>query len=356
MTTTLIDIYRKKIDAEEIHSDEKQQQAIVALQKIYDALVQRKNNWFSLKRPIVEGVYLYGRVGTGKTFLMDLFYQTLPLSRKMRMHFHQFMRMVHEKLKIVEGQKNPLKILAKEMAKQVDVICFDEFLVVNIVDAMLLGNLLEALYAEGMTLLMTSNVYPDELYKDGLQRERFLPAIELIKKYNDIICVDSGIDYRQGKADYDRAYFYPQSTEMQEMLFSRFRELAGSPIEFQKNILINQRPIKTVYAAEKAVWFDFLILCSIPRSQLDYLVLAKEYPYVFLSNLRIVQHGESDLICNFINLIDVFYDARVKLYILADVPFEKLYTKGLETFAFQRTESRLAEMQSRSYLKEPVRY
>lgn len=348
-------LYQAAVAANQIHYDENQWCAVLKLQQVFEELQTKEQHrhWFG--KPQIAGVYLYGNVGTGKTYLMDLFYQALPIEKKLRMHFHQFMKMVHDKLKLLQGKKNPLQILAKELAKQAHVICFDEFFVVNIVDAMLLGNLFQALYQEKITLLMTSNVFPDELYKDGLQRERFVPVIELIKKNNAVIKVDSGIDYRQGKADYDRAYFYPQSPETQELLLSRFRECAGGSIEIKSTITLNQRSVQTLYVGQQAIWFDFLKLCSIPRSQRDYLALSEKYPYVFLSNLRPIQKSENDLICNFINLIDVFYDAKIKLFILAQVPLNQIYAAGGEQFAFQRTESRLMEMQAQSYLQAPLR-
>ena len=350
MSTVLLDAYTQAVSQKKIHFDQKQWGTLQALQDIYDKFVLRdsKHYWFS--KPFIPGVYLYGHVGTGKTFLMDLFYNLLPTKRKMRMHFHVFMKMVHDKLKELEGHKNPLDLLASEMAKDVDVICFDEFFVENIVDAMLLGNLLQALYNQTITFLTTSNVYPDELYKNGLQRERFIPAIELLKKNNTLFNVDSGIDYRQEKFDYDRAYFHPESAEMEEILLSRFKELAHSPIEYQKMMTLNDRPIQTRYLGKEAVWFDFLSLCKIPRSQLDYLTLSKLYPYLFLSQLRPIQKNESDLIVNFINLIDVFYDAHIRLFICATVPMSDIYQEKAHEFAFERTKSRLIEMQSPDYL------
>jgi cell division protein ZapE len=266
------------------------------------------------------------------------------------MHFYKFMEMVQERLREVQGKKNPLKVVAKEIAEKARVICFDEFFVVNIVDAMILGNLFTELFAQGITLITTSNVIPNDLYKDGLQRESFMPAIDLLNKYCQLINVDSGIDYRVDKADYDRAYFYPQDLDMKEMLRSKFNSLAGSKVEIAKTVIIEERPVKALYVAEKAIWFDFQALCGIPRCQRDYLALSKQYDNVFMSGLRHIKRTEHDLINNFVKLVDVFYDASTNLIILSSVPIKEIYTEGEMAFEFQRTESRLLEMQSEGYL------
>ena len=349
-TTQLKQAYQQAIDDGKIKSDENQLKALDLLQSIADQLnSNKKPSWFL--RPLkIKGAYLYGAVGTGKTFLMDLFYGQVETDRKLRMHFYQFMQMVHEKLKDLEGKKNPLNILAKEMAKQVRLICFDEFFVVNIVDAMLLGNLFKALFAEGIVLVTTSNVIPDELYKDGLQRDLFLPAIAQLNQNTQVMRVDSGVDYRIGKADYDRAYFHPQDLEMKEHLLSRFKHHASSSVKFNQSIIIDDRPIETLYLADNAVWFDFSKICGVPRSQRDYMLLSKQYDFVFMSGLRPIQPHENDLITNFIKLIDVFYDTKTRLIILASVPIPMIYTAGLHAFEFDRTVSRLLEMQSKEYL------
>ncbi|OGT30971.1 MAG: hypothetical protein A3E87_07830 [Gammaproteobacteria bacterium RIFCSPHIGHO2_12_FULL_35_23] len=344
----LLVAYEQAVASNKIKEDARQLAALNVLQEIYDGLIKPSSFWFSKNK--VKGAYLYGAVGTGKTFLLDLFYNNLPIKKKMRSHFYQFMQTIHERLKFLQGQKNPLKLIAKELAKQATVICFDEFFVNNIVDAMLLGNLLQALYQQNITFIATSNALPDELYKGGLQRDRFIPAIDLIKVNNTVIQVDSGIDYRLGKADYDRAYFYPQDPEMWDLLFSKFKALALPPIEFAQKIVVDDRFIETTYQTCNAIWFDFNKLCGIPRSQTDYLILSKQFDYVFLSGVHHLLEYENDLISNFIKLIDVFYDISTKLIILASVPINDIYRQGRHQFEFERTKSRLFEMQSESYL------
>ncbi len=346
-------LYQQAVDNGEINYDANQAKAVEVLQRVFVQVQQpAEKAWFGLGKSMpVKGAYLYGSVGTGKTFLMDLFYKNLPVKKKLRSHFYKFMEMIHAKLKPLQGKKNPLKIVAKQIAEQARVICFDEFFVVNIVDAMLLGNLLTALYDEGITLLATSNVVPDDLYKGGLQYEQFVPAIHLLDQHCEVVRVDSGIDYRKEQFDYDRAYFYPQDPEMKEMLLSRFKQLGGSKLSFKQTIAIDERPVKTEYLAKQAVWFTLPNLCGIPRSQRDYLWLSENYQTVFLSGLRCIEKHENDLISNFIKLVDVFYDVSTHLIILANVPIDDIYHGGRHEFAFERTKSRLLEMQTKGYLE-----
>lgn len=349
---TLMQLYQEAIDKKAIQKDNKQLFALEKLQPLFDTLQKPRSSGLLGfgKTAYVKGAYLYGPVGTGKTYIMDLFYNNLPIKNKMRMHFYRFMKMVHEQLNLLEGKKEPLKILAKSIAAKTRLICFDEFYVKNIVDAMLLGGLFQALYEQDVTFVMTSNVVPNELYKGGLQRDQFIPAIKLIEKNNAIIEVDNAIDYRLGKFDYDRAYYYPEDPDMKEMLLSRFKSLAGSAITYQKTLFIEDRHIATLYTAKKTVWFDFLALCGIPRSQLDYIALAESYPVIFMSGLRQIQKDENDLIVNFIRLIDVLYDANINLIISSKIPLEAIYTQGRYSFEFERAKSRLIEMQSKDYL------
>jgi cell division protein ZapE len=351
MTVDLAVLYQQAVKRGDIRPDPAQKKAIATLQPICSALSKpHKTGWFSSKANLIKGAYLYGPVGTGKSFLMDLFFNALTLKEKKRLHFYQFMEMVHQSLKLLEGQKDPLKILAKQFSQQWRVICFDEFFVVNIVDAMLLATLLEAMYAENMVLISTSNVLPDALYPNGLQRDRFLPAIDLIKHYNHIVEVNNGEDYRIGMFDYDRAYVYPEAPENQDILLSRFKHHSQKPVSYQEIITIQDRPVQTLYLGNRVVWFDFEKICGIPRSQRDYLELSEQFDWVYISGIRHILKTENDLICNFIKLIDVLYDAHVKLVLSASVPMESIYTEGREFMAFDRTRSRLIEMQSKTYL------
>lgn len=345
--------YQQQVTSGAIHYDARQWLALQTLQQVFDQISKvPKRIWLFTKSESIKGVYLFGKVGTGKTFTLDLFYRLLPVQHKMRIHFHAFMQMVHDRLKILEGNKNPLKILAKEIANQAKVICLDEFIVENIVDAMILANLLKALYEQDIVLISTSNTHPDELYKNGIQRDRFIPAIELIKQHNHLIEVNSGIDYRLEKADYEHAYFYPQSSEHHEFLLERFKQVSGADsIQYFQKIILCDRPVDTLYTSPMAVWFDFLKICGVPRSTHDYLELSEKFRFIFIDNLRHIGAKENDLVANFINLVDVFYDKKTKLYISASVDLFNIYTEGRYEAPFQRTISRLQEMQGEEYLK-----
>jgi cell division protein ZapE len=350
--TALLSLYDQAVASGEIQYDAQQVIALKALQYVLNEGSKSTTSWNPWATPSsVRGVYLYGEAGRGKTYLMDLFYGQLRAKKKMRIHFYRFMKMVHDQLKTLEGKKDPLKTLAKSIASQADVICFDEFFVENIVDAMLLGGLFEVLYDKGVTFVMTSNIKPSDLYKGGLQRERFLPAIHLIEKNNEVINVDNHIDYRLEHFDYDRAYYYPEDPEMKDILLSRFKMLETQPIQFNQTIHIEDRDIDTMYLGEKTAWFDFSKLCGIPRSQLDYIAMVARFSRVFISGLRHIDKIENDLITNFIRLVDIFYDAGIVLIISSKVPMEAIYTGGRHAFEFQRCKSRLVEMQTKEYLE-----
>jgi cell division protein ZapE len=303
------------------------------------------------------GLYLWGGVGRGKTYLMDNFYESLPFEQKMRVHFHRFMRRVHEDLEQVKGQQDPLLKVADKIAGETTVICFDEFFVSDITDAMILGLLLEALFARGVCLVATSNIIPDELYENGLQRQRFLPAIALLNEHCQIINVDGGIDHRLRALEKAELYHAPLDREADIAMQATFDSLVPVEGEIKRAVELEVvgRPIPVLLLAEDIVWFDFAAICDGPRSQNDYIDIAREFHAVLISNVPLMGATNDDAARRFINLVDEFYDRSVKLAITAAEPLSSLYSGGRLEFEFQRTQSRLLEMQSREYLARPHR-
>src|SRR5690606_10716771 len=300
-------------------------------------------------------------VGRGKTYLMDNFFESLPFEQKMRVHFHRFMRRIHSELKLLGGKKNPLTLVADTISREARVICFDEFFVSDITDAMILGTLMEELFRRGVTLVATSNIAPDGLYKDGLQRARFLPAIALLKQHTQVVNVDGGVDYRLRALEQVELYHSPLDAAADQSLMESFKNLmpgsVGNSGEFQSNVAVDieGRKIIARHLAEDVIWFDFVELCDGPRSQNDYIELAREYHSVLISNVPGLGRNNDDQARRFVNLVDEFYDRHVKLVISAARPLANLYDEGRLNFEFQRTVSRLLEMQSREYLAKPHR-
>lgn len=285
---------------------------------------------------------------------MDLFFDSLPFLEKTRIHFHRFMQKVHTLLKEHAGQSDPLALVAEEWSKEVRIICFDEFLVNDIADAMLLGELLQQLFSRGVSLVATSNVEPGGLYMDGLQRRRFLPAIALLKKHTRTLCLDSPTDYRLRSLERNEIYHHPLGTESSEKLLQSFNDLTlGGSSSRDKSIEVNDRMIVSRFAADDAVWFDFAALCGGPRSASDYIEIAKCYHTVFISDVPQLNFAIDDQARRFINLVDEFYDRNVKLILSVAVPLEELYLGNRLAFEFERTKSRLIEMQSHEFLARP---
>lgn len=301
----------------------------------------------------VRGAYLWGGVGRGKTFVMDVFFENLPARDRLRYHFHRMMYRVHGRLKSLRNQPDPLQIVAGELAAQARVICFDEFFVTDIADAMILANLLDGLFRRGVTLVATANVPPDDLYRDGLQRARFLPAIELLKAHTEVLQVDAGTDYRLRVLEQAEIYHSPLDEGADASLERWFAGLApdqgtcGQPIE------INGRDILTRRRADGIAWFDFAALCDGPRSQDDYIEIARAFQAVVLSAVPVLDESLDNQARRFIALVDEFYDRRVKLIISAAAPVSDLYSGTRLAREFERTRSRLMEMQSRDYLAAP---
>jgi cell division protein ZapE len=336
-------------------SDAAQERTVDRLQKYYDDWVGFKalrSNALKklLNRPDVpRGVYLWGGVGRGKSFLMDAFYATVPVQRKTRVHFHEFMRSVHREMQEVRGMQDPLDEVAKRVAKRYRLICFDEFHVSDVADAMILYRLLLKLFEYGTSFVMTSNYEPSTLYPDALYRERILPAIELIQARMDVLNVDAGVDYRRRILEQVQSYHTPLDEAAQAALETAFDSLADRPRETPV-LHIEHREIPAKALAGSVVWFDFATLCGGPRSQNDYLELASRFHAVILSDVPRMAPKNASEARRFTWLIDVFYDHRVKLIMSAECPPDELYTTGSLANEFHRTVSRILEMQSREYL------
>jgi cell division protein ZapE len=304
--------------------------------------------------PVPRGVYLWGGVGRGKSFLMDAFFAAAPVLRKTRLHFHEFMRSVHRELDEVKGTAEPLDEVARRIAKRHRLVCFDEFHVSDIADAMILHRLLSKLFELNIGLVMTSNYAPDDLYPDGLHRDRVLPAIALLKERLDVVHVDAGIDYRLRAMEHIETYLAPWGADAEAKLAAAFDRLAE--VDDEDPVLeIEARRIRARRRAGGVVWFDFAVLCGGPRSHADYLEIAAQFHTVLLSNVPRMSAGQASEARRFTWLVDVLYDHRVKLLVSAEAPAAELYTAGVLANEFGRTASRLVEMQSREYLESPKR-
>jgi cell division protein ZapE len=333
-----------------------------AQQRAVDSLERCENEWADYKArrsnavtkllmrpPIPRGVYMWGGVGRGKSFLMDCFFQSVPLRRKTRLHFHEFMREVHRELQDLKGTPNPLQELGARIARRFRLICFDEFHVADVTDAMILHRLLEALFANRVSIVTTSNFPPDGLYPNGLHRDRILPAIALLKEKLEVINVDAGTDYRSRTMQHVKRYHCPLGADAEAALAQAFDEIAEARDE-DPVLRIEHREITARRKAGGVIWFDFKSLCGGPRSQNDYLELASRFHTLILSNVPQMPPRMASEARRFTWLIDVLYDRRVKLIMSAEAPPEALYQEGPLAHEFPRTVSRLAEMQSAEFL------
>lgn len=351
---TPLHYYQNQLDNGLIINDSNQFMVMKSLDEIYHNLLQeqkKRNAFFSfLRKPkAVHGLYLWGGVGIGKTFMMDCFYQCLPFAEKMRMHFHQFMKFMHAELKVHEGEKDPLIHIADQLAKRTIVLCFDEFFVTDITDAMILGRLLRALSARGVCLIATSNAMPDDLYKNGLQRQQFIPAIKMIKEVTSVIHLPTSIDYRLRHLKDAGVFHAPNNAETQATMEKTFDVLAQGKVYVNQQIEVLGRLIPFRKQADNIVWFDFNVICGVPRSQLDYLVIAEKFKTVFISGIPVIAPNARDTISLFIRLVDVFYDMRVRLVCSAATSADEIYSEGYLLSDYLRTRSRLSEMQSEDY-------
>jgi len=327
-----------------------------------DALERCENEWADYKArrsnvitkliarpPIPRGVYMHGGVGRGKSFLMDCFFNSVPLTRKTRLHFHEFMREVHRELADMHGTVNPLQVLGERIARRHRLICFDEFHVADVTDAMILHRLLDSMFENRVSIVTTSNFHPDELYPNGLHRDRILPAIALLKDKLEVISVDNGTDYRRRTMEQVKLYHAPLDASAEAQMTEAFERVAetkdDSPL-----LHIEHRELRARRRAGGVVWFDFKELCGKPRSQNDYLELATQFHTLMLSGVPQMPPRLASEARRFTWLVDVLYDRRVKLIMSAEVAPELLYTEGPLAHEFPRTVSRLAEMQSTEFL------
>jgi cell division protein ZapE len=297
-----------------------------------------------------RGVYLWGGVGRGKTWVMDLFYASLTGAAKRRTHFYRFMQEVHADLKRLKGMQSPLDGVAEKIAKKARVICFDELFVSDIADAMILAGLFAALTKHGVALVFTSNVKPRDLYKNGLQRDRFVPTIALLEKHCEVVAVDGGVDYRLRQLTAAPIYLASGDTGTQQRLEALFDDLSDDDVETDGTITVHHRKIKVVRESENVIWFEFAALCEGPRSPADYVAVASEYQSVIIANVPVFEDSADNAARRFISVIDEFYDRGVNVIVSAAAPPASLYRGEKLKFEFQRTASRLAEMQSEEYL------
>lgn len=310
---------------------------------------------FSWRQATQRGLYLWGDVGRGKTWLMDMFFDALPLDKKLRLHFRHFMLEIHDELTQLAGHRDPLLIVARHFAQRTRILCLDEFYVEDITDAMILHRLLDALYIQGIALVFTSNLAPAELYKNGLQRERFLPAIKLIETNTDVIRLDGNTDHRLRKLRQTHIWFSPLNIASERAIEQRFNDLAASTVLLDTPLQINHRQITCLRCADGIAWFHFYQLCHGPRASADYIELARRFHTILISGVPGMGENEEEWTHRFIDMVDEFYDRRVKLLITADNEPIYLYHGRRHSFDFQRTISRLMEMRSNDYLSQAHR-
>ncbi len=357
--------YQNDIAENGFQRDEAQYQAVAALDKLYHAIVEfqsaptpQLSKWQKLmgkKAPLPQppkGLYFWGGVGRGKTYLMDAFFDTLPTERKMRVHFHRFMYRVHDELKWLGDVENPLSKVAEQFKKEADVVCFDEFFVSDITDAMILATLLQEMFNRQMVLVATSNIEPQHLYRNGLQRARFLPAIDMILERCDVLNVDSGVDYRLRTLEQAEIYHYPLDDQARVNLNKYYQQLTKERQSVVLQIEINHRNIDVIEASDGVLHASFAQLCQTMRSQNDYIEISRLYHTVLLADVQQMSGKIDDAARRFIALVDEFYERHVKLIISAEVAMDDLYTDGQLEFEFKRCLSRLTEMQSHEYLSK----
>ena len=357
MTTSPLQQYHKDLIARHFVEDPAQERAIVLLDGVYDSLIAEVNareHWARIfrKLKLIQGCYLWGSVGTGKSYLMSTFFHCLPFEKKLRLHFHEFMQQIHAALNELQGNKDPLKIVAKQWAQKTHVLCFDEFFVKDIADAMTLFNILKALFAEGICLIATSNVPLDDLYKNGLQRDRFLPAIKLLHEHVTEIEVDNHVDYRLRHSRPAHTFLTPLNEETHHQMMEAFHYYANNEMASGDPITIHDRPIQTVLHTKSILWCTFHELCETLRSTEDYLLIAQQFSLLLISEVKIIPTSQHDVILRFINLIDVMYDNHILLFISAEAALDKLYQGESLSFEFRRAKSRLIEMDTKTYLEE----
>lgn len=346
------DIYCGYLEKNNLKRDERQLLVLKSFDRLYQQLESSTSFFTKLisfaTQKVPQGIYLWGAVGIGKTFIMDCFFDSLKNTKKRRIHFHHFMQEIHAELQRYSGHADPLSLVAKSISATAKVLCLDEFFVSDIVDAMVLAGLLKALFKEGICFVTTSNIPPNQLYKDGLQRESFLPAIALLEENLEVIHLISDTDYRLLYLKSAGIYYTPLNEQAKQQMEKAFQLYAHNNFSTSPLELLG-RKLSIIKLSPEAAWFDFKILCGDMRCKQDYLELAEQFPIIFLSHVPILDQRPLDEATRFIQLIDIFYDAKVKLVISAEVAPQALYTEGKLKFDFQRIVSRLIEMQSAEY-------
>lgn len=337
--------------------DEAQLKACGELERLHAELLELERAGASLLRLFqrsepVRGVYLWGGVGRGKSFMMDCLYEAMPIARKRRVHFHRFMQTMHHRMRALQGEMDPLKLIGRDTAREVRLLCLDEFHVADIGDAMIMRNLLASLFEHGVALVATSNQHPDELYAHGLQRAQFLPAIELIKKRMALVYLDGAVDYRLAMLEKAGVFHCPDDAAAAAAMARTFEEVAGEPGAQGESLQIEEREIAALRVANGVAWFDFAVLCDGPRGQADYIELARRFHTVLVSGVPAFGASDGDRRRRFTWLVDEFYDRRVKLVLSAQAALPQLFSAAKAGPEVGRTHSRLVEMQTRRYLSE----
>jgi cell division protein ZapE len=353
--------YAEALASGQFMADEAQAQAVQELDRVWKELLNRykasKKAFRRFRRQTSpKGVYMWGGVGRGKTWLMDQFYESVPFRRKTRMHFHHFMQHVHKELNKLSGQRNPLDIVADQIYKDAVVICFDEFFVSNVTDAMILSDLFQKLFVRGVTLIATSNIAPDGLYKNGIHRDRFIPTIEMVKKNCVVLNVDAGVDYRLRVLKQAQLFKSPLGNEAQNWIAERYSALTQTQTNSHEPIVINNRVVETLGHTEDVLWCEFSELCLKPRSPTDFIEIANIYNTVLVSNVPHLTDFLSEGTRRFIYLVDEFYDRGVKLLLTSQDSIIDIYQGEKLAFEIERTRSRLLEMQSDEYLHSEHRH
>ena len=351
--------YQSDIEQNRIIPDSAQREVVNRTQALYEELLDSVSGnsmrrfvarFFTRRTQTVKGLYLWGGVGSGKTYIADTLFDCLPFNAKLRVHFHRYMQWVHAELKQLEDVEEPLRLIAHKLARDTSVICFDEFHVSDITDAMLLSGLFHELFARGVTLVATSNEHPDQLYRGGLQRERFLPAIELLKRYTSVVNLDTGVDYRLRYLDKARTYHHPLNSANGEKLAESFAMIAMDSTGTNPLIEIAGREIKVKRLASGIAWFEFHDICDGPRGTADYIEIARQFQTVFIEGITQMDDLDNDRARRFITMVDEFYDRNVKLIVSAETAALELYNGKRLARQYERTASRLIEMQSHEYL------
>ena len=345
------ELYLNLIDDGQLSFDKEQAKLLEKFNHLNESLTKRSKSWFGQKK--IKGLYIRGEVGRGKTQMMDIFFETLNIQEKKRVHFHRFMKILHDDLDKISAQKDPLKKVAKEISKKTKVLCFDEFYVEDIGDAMLLGRFINELFENKVTLITTSNTHPDNLYRDGLHRSRFLPAIKSIKENCEIYELNSAQDYRLRTLEQLEIFIIGKGNQGIKELESNFTELTNGEFQDGQKIKILGREINTIKLAQGSLWVSFKEICEGPRSAKDYIEICSEFHTLFVSNVPIMKGSNDDSARRFIALVDECYERNVNLILSMETELEQIYSGERLLEPFKRTISRLEEMRSREYLSRP---